>query len=64
MFKCEQCGTITKPGETQHKKVIKVREKNYKNEDKYGNIKTTKGFETVKEINICEECFQKTNGGK
>ena len=64
MFRCEECSKITQPNEKQHKKVVETREKTYKNEDKYGNIKTTKGFETVKEINICEECFQKTNGGK
>ena len=57
MFKCEKCGRITEPGEKQHKKVIETREKIYKNEDKHGNIKTSKGTEIVKEINICEECF-------
>ncbi len=64
MFKCEKCERITRPGEKQHKKVVETREKIYKNEDKHGNIKTSKGAEIVKEINICEECYEKENGGK
>ena len=61
MLKCEKCGRITEPNEKQHKKIVKTRERIYKNQDKYGNTKTSKGFEIVKEINICEECFEKEN---
>lgn len=56
MFKCEKCGRTTRTGEKQHKKVIETREKNYTNLDTYGNKKTSKGWEIVKEINICEKC--------
>lgn len=34
MFKCEQCGKITKAGDKQYKKVIETREKIYHYEDK------------------------------
>ena len=56
MFKCEKCGKTTRAGEKQHKKVVETREKTYTNLDIYGNKKTSKGWEIVKEMNICEEC--------
>lgn len=61
MFKCEQCKNITRSGEKQHKKVIKTRDKIYNYTDKHGNNRTSKGKEIVKEINICEKCFEKDN---
>lgn len=61
MFKCEKCGNTTKSGEKQNKKVIKTRQKEYHNEDKYGNDKVSKGYEIVKELNVCEKCLQKMN---
>ena len=64
MFRCEKCRRITKTNEKQYKKVIKTREKSYKNENTYGKVKETKGTEIVKEINICEKCLEKENGGK
>lgn len=59
MFKCEQCGRITKAGEKQTKKIIETRNKTYINEDRNGNKKKTEGAEIVKEINLCEECASK-----
>jgi len=59
MFRCEQCGKITRAGEKQTKKVIETRNKFYINEDKYGNKKKTEGTEIAKEINLCEECANK-----
>ena len=64
MFRCEKCGRITKPNEKQYKQIVQTREKTYKNEDKYGNIKTSKGTEIVKEIKISEKCFERILGGK
>lgn len=58
MFRCEMCGNVTKPKEKQHKKIIKTREKNYTYLDEYGNKKISKGTEIVKEINICEKCYE------
>ena len=61
MFRCDKCKKITKPGEKQHKKVIQTRKKEYHNEDKWGNDKVSVGYETVKEINLCEKCAEKEN---
>lgn len=58
MFKCEQCGKITKAGEKQNKKVVETRKRIYCYIDKKGNEKVSEGSEIVKEINICEECFE------
>ena len=64
MFRCERCKRITKPGEKQHKKIVQTRQKTYVNIDKRGKEKKTIGSEIVKEINICEECFEITKGEK
>lgn len=59
MFRCEKCGKTTRAGEKQTKKVIQTRRKEYYNVDKWGNDKTSKGVEIVKEINLCEKCAEK-----
>lgn len=59
MYKCDKCHKVTKPGEKQHKKVIEVRNKTYYYTDKNGQERRTAGAEIVKEINICDECFEK-----
>ena len=59
MFKCQMCGKVTEPKEKQYKKIIKTRSKTYHNLNKYGKEKISKGSETVKEINVCEECANK-----
>ena len=64
MYKCDICNEITKSGEKQNKKIIETRNKTYHFIDKYGKEKTSEGTEIVKEINICEKCFLKENGGK
>lgn len=58
MFKCEICGKATQPREKQYKKMVKTRNKTYSNLDKYERVKTTKGSEIVKEINVCEKCMK------
>lgn len=61
MFKCEICKRVTKPREKQYKHILKTRSKNYYYINKYGKERTSKGNEIVKEISVCEKCFQKLN---
>lgn len=55
MFKCEKCKRTTKPYEKMTRQVVTTRNKTYVN-----NIgdheKITEGYETVKEISLCEKC--------
>ena len=48
MFKCQQCGGQSAPGEKQSKKVVAKRPKTYKN----GGV----GWEIKKEISVCNKC--------
>lgn len=61
MYKCQKCNKISKPGESINKFVVSTREKKYINKttDKKGNeyYKTTYGNEIVKEIIVCQECY-------
>ncbi len=61
MFKCERCGKVTQAGEKQHKEIVKTRNKTYNYIDKHGKEGISKGFEIVKEINVCEKCAEKKN---
>lgn len=61
MFKCNKCKRITEPGEKLNKMVTKIRERNYVNKilNKYGKEveKESTGYEIVKEINVCDKCY-------
>lgn len=60
MFKCEKSGKTTKPGEKMGKYVVKNRNKYYgtKYNPKKRKIEKINGWEIVKEINVCPDCFQ------
>jgi len=51
MYRCEDCGRITNPGEKQNRIVVEKRERVYESLDK-----TSKGWEIVKEVVICDSC--------
>lgn len=56
MFKCEDCGRQTKPGEKMTRVPIEYRRVVYKN--KLGSkVKTSEGVEIVREINVCPTCI-------
>jgi len=60
MYKCQECGKISKAGETVNKIVTETRKKEYEFEIQKGRntiTKTSKGSEIVKEIEVCEECY-------
>lgn len=61
MFKCQLCLKLSLPKEPVNKKVLLTREVEYQNnlydkEKEKEYVKISKGFEIVKEINICERC--------
>ena len=59
MFKCDKCSIVSKPNEKPRRIVTEIREKLYTNKKRYGKkivVKESKGFETVKEKMICQEC--------
>lgn len=59
MYRCQQCGMQVGPCVTQMKKVVETRPVTYKHMIRAGrrvNVKTTEGWEIVKEIDVCEEC--------
>lgn len=57
MYNCDICTQATKSGEKQNKVIIETREKTYYNTDKYGKEKISKGWEIIKEINVCDKCL-------
>lgn len=67
MFKCKICGKNSQSGERSHKLTLKSRERSYTNkrviEDEEGKrkviIKNSEGWEIVKEILACQECYDK-----
>ena len=60
MFICQKCNKLTDPGKPQNKIVVETREKEYFERNKYGKLEVIgKGFEIVKEINVCENCYLK-----
>ncbi len=61
MFICELTKKQTMPGQKAYKLVIQTREKEYK--DNQGYV-IGHGFETVKELTVCEEAYIKAKGGK
>ena len=61
MFKCEKCNKITEPREKLHKLPIQYKDIVYQytqKKGKYENVITTYGKNILKEINVCENCYQ------
>ncbi len=53
MFKCGKCAKSSEPGEKMSREIVEVRNVSYF--DKDGDL-IGKGWEIVKEINICPRC--------
>lgn len=59
-FKCDICNTTQPNGTKQNKMVTEVRKVTYPAVYKYdGSIDIPVGFESVKELNVCDKCFVK-----
>jgi hypothetical protein len=56
VFNCAQCNTTTQPGEGMHRLVIEDRLVDYRDAD--GKV-VGRGFETVREVGICQACKKK-----
>ncbi len=60
MFKCDRCHKTSKPREKLNRYPIKFRDKIYQKEigpEWRKKIITSYGREIVKELNLCEKCF-------
>lgn len=58
MYNCDSCGKPSASREKQNKLVTKTREKIYRNINKKTKYeRVTHGWETVKEIMLCDNCF-------
>lgn len=55
MFRCEQTGKVTKPGEKMKKIVVETRERVYHDEDGY---EIGRGIEIVREISVSEAAYR------
>jgi len=55
MFRCKECGKVSKPREKAYKKVLKTREVIYKLDE---NV-SSKGTEIMEEIQVCQTCKDK-----
>lgn len=53
MFNCESCKTTQEPRIKPHRVVTQARKQSYNN-----NGIISKGWEVVKEILICDECYR------
>ena len=66
MKTCEKCRRISSTKEKLNRIIVQTREKVYVNKflDKQGNEKEkiTTGYETVKELNICNDCYENLKG--
>ena len=63
MFKCDNCGEQSKPGNKCTKIVIETKEKSYKHFFTKGLkdvVVEGKGHETVKEVKFCTDCMKDT----
>ena len=56
MFRCEQCGTQSKRGETPVKVVTETRSKVYHPSKHQLKSESTAGEEIVKEVTVCKTC--------
>ena len=64
MFRCDQCGNISQPGEGCNKVVVATRPKVYFMKEKEDSIEVGRGHETVREIKLCLGCFRASEKGK
>jgi hypothetical protein len=59
MIRCQRCDKVTEPCESPERIVVKTRPKVYYSKNKYGeSYETGRGYETVKEILICRDCYE------
>lgn len=59
MYVCQQCDTQVGPGIAQMRKVVETRAVVYEHVVRAGRksgVKTTEGWEIVREINVCKDC--------
>lgn len=59
MFICGDCKNISTPLEKPVKVIVEIRDKVYNNKKRMGKkmiFKESKGFETVKERSVCQNC--------
>lgn len=60
-FRCQSCMVAQSPGTKMKKVVIEIRKVKYEPvKEANGNVRFPEGVETVKELNVCPECY--TNG--
>jgi hypothetical protein len=66
MFICDKCFKSSKPGDLCNKLVVETRPQTYTYKTKVGKpphqterTKETKGKEIVREIKLCNDCWQK-----
>lgn len=61
MYKCGVCNSVVEAGAPAYKLVVEKRNKSYQNPSKKvkGEVKYSKGWEIVKEVLVCRECFGK-----
>lgn len=64
MFRCQACGYQSKAKEGQATKVVEVRQRTYENQltrNRRTVTKKSEGFETVRELRVCQRCATKTS---
>lgn len=64
MYKCPSCKRTTAAGESQNKVVTEYRVKKYANEiqvGKFKKVKESEGWEVVKEVGVCSDCYAKVS---
>ena len=59
MFKCYFCENTTKPRERAEKVVLESRPKKYGVPSSRNKHQEAQGYENVKEVYSCKECFDK-----
>lgn len=60
MYICDKCKSNSKPREAQCHLVVQTRKKSYQNKYKTKKgyrTKTSEGWEIVKELNLCGDCY-------
>ena len=68
MFRCENkgCNTITLSQQPENKIVLEKRPMTYENTIKRGKnkgtVQTTTGWEIIKEIRVCPDCYKEITG--
>lgn len=53
MYRCQLCNELVPPGISQHKLIVKTRERVY-----HSARGETKRFEIVKELSVCPTCHE------